>query len=184
VLLSGRGEPAAQAAEDVVVASGAAWTVVRASWFAQNFSEHFLLPHVLQRAIRLPVGDIGEPFIDIDDIADVATAALVDDGHESKVCEVTGPRLLTFTEVAHELTTAIGTPVSFEPVSVGAFRGEALSAGLDTADVDALVALFTEILDGRNAHTTTGVNEALGRAPHDFADFARNAAATGVWGTP
>ena len=44
--------------------------------------------------------------------------------------------------------------------------------------------LFTTVLDGRNAHLTDGVQRALGRQPRDFADFARETAATGVWDVP
>jgi hypothetical protein len=43
--------------------------------------------------------------------------------------------------------------------------------------------LFTEVLDGRNAHLADGVQRALGREPRDFREYARDAAATGVWNT-
>ena len=72
-----RPRPASAAVQD----SGADWTILRASWFAQNFSEHFLLEPVLDGVIALPAGDVAEPFVDVDDIADVAVAALTDDGH-------------------------------------------------------------------------------------------------------
>ena len=45
-----------------------------------------------------------------------------------------------------------------------------------------LTYLFSEVLDGRNAYLTDGVQRALGREPRDFADYARDTAATGVWG--
>jgi uncharacterized protein YbjT (DUF2867 family) len=96
VLLSGRGEPGAQRAEQALQASGADWTILRSSWFAQNFSENFLLEPIRAGEVALPVGDVREPFIDIDDIADVAVAALLDEQHAGQVYELTGPRLLTF----------------------------------------------------------------------------------------
>lgn len=182
VLLSGRAEPAAQRAEQVVANVGCEWTVVRSAWFAQNFSEHFLLPAVLGGAITLPAApDVAEPFVDLDDVADVAAAALIESGHHGQTYEVTGPRLLTLGDVAQELTRATGRPITFRPVSPGAFREDALRGGVPIGEVDELIHLFHDILDGHNAYLTDGVLRALGRAPRDFADYARAAAATGVW---
>jgi len=79
VLRSGRGEPEAQRCEQIVWNSGAQWTVVRSSWFAQNFSENYLLDPILAGEVALPVGSVGEPFVDADDISDVAVVALTDD---------------------------------------------------------------------------------------------------------
>ena len=78
VLLSGRGEPGAQRAEAALQASGVPWTIVRASWFNQNFSEGYLLDGVMAGEIALPAGAVLEPFIDVDDIADVVVAALTE----------------------------------------------------------------------------------------------------------
>ena len=182
VLLSGRGEPEAQRAEVAVAAVGCEWTVVRASWFDQNFSEHFLLPSVLDGTITLPAAsDIAEPFVDLDDVADVVVAALTQAGHDGQIYEVTGPRLLTFGDVAEALTQATGRTITFESVSPEAFTDDALRNGVPAEEIDELVHLFVEILDGHNAYLTDGIQRALGRPPRDFADYARDAAATGVW---
>ncbi|WP_371522511.1 NmrA family transcriptional regulator [Kitasatospora sp. NBC_01300] len=177
VLLSGRGEEAAEAGEKAVMESGAAWTVVRCAWFNQNFSESFFLDPVLAGELALPVGGAVEPFVDAEDIADVAVAALTEAGHAGEVYELTGPRLLSFADVAVELSRATGRGVRFEAVSEAAYRGVLEEAGLpgDFAE------LFSVILDGRNASLGDGVRRALGREPRDFADFAREAAASGVW---
>ena len=74
VLLSGRGEANAERCEELVRASGIDFTLIRASWFQQNFTEGHLLEPVLGGVIALPAGDVREPFVDVDDIADVATA--------------------------------------------------------------------------------------------------------------
>ncbi|MFJ8476828.1 NmrA family transcriptional regulator [Kitasatospora sp. NPDC094011] len=179
VLLSGRGEEAAEAGEKAVMESGAAWTVVRCAWFDQNFDESFFLEPVLAGELALPVGDAVEPFVDVEDIADVAVAALTEAGHAGEVYELTGPRLLSFADVARELSSAIGREVRFEAVSLEAYRAVLEEAGLpgDFAE------LFAVILDGRNASLGDGVRRALGREPRDFADYARAAAATGVWNT-
>jgi uncharacterized protein YbjT (DUF2867 family) len=181
VLLSGRGEAEAQRAEQALQASGADWTVVRCSWFDQNFSEGYLLDPVLAGEVALPVGDVPEPFVDADDVADVAVAALTEDGHAGHVYELTGPRLLTFGEAVEEIGRATGRNLRFVPVAIDDYEA-ALAAHGVPADVAALLCyLFTEVLDGRNAMLADGVQRALGREPRDFAVYARDAAAAGAW---
>ncbi|MET9697458.1 NAD(P)H-binding protein [Streptomyces sp. NPDC006529] len=177
VLLSGRGEEAAEVSEENLKASGADWTVVRASWFNQNFNESFFLEPVLAGEIALPTGDAVEAFVDVDDIADVVVAALTDDRHIGKTYELSGPRLLSFSDVAAELTKATGREITYLSVTNEEYRAVLRENDLP----EEFAELFTMILDGRNAHLVHGVEEALGRKPKDFADFAREAAASGVW---
>lgn len=184
VLLSGRGEPEAQACERIVQESGVDWTVVRASWFFQNFSEGAFAEMVVNGAITLPAADVAEPFVDVDDIAEVAVTALTGPGHTGRVYEVTGPRLLTFDQVAAELSAAVGREVAFVPVPHDTFLAEVRASGAPQEVVWMLDYLLSTVLDGRNAHLTHGVEQALGRAPRDFGAWAREAAATGVWSGP
>ncbi|MCK0166757.1 NAD(P)H-binding protein [Jannaschia sp. S6380] len=180
VLLSGRGEHHARLGEEVVRASGIDFTLVRAAWFAQNFSEGYLRDPILAGVLPMPGGDIREPIIDIEDIADVAVAALTQDGHRGKLYEVTGPRLMTFAEMADVLGHATGRPIRYIPIGFDDFYANvAASGGSFVADV--FTAIARETLDGRNAHTTDGVMQALGRPPRDFAEFAADAARAGVW---
>lgn len=181
VLLSGRGEPGALRCEALVQGTGAEWTVVRSSWFAQNFSESFFLEPVLAGEVALPVGDVREPFVDADDVADVAAAALAEDRHVGEVYEVTGPRLLTFAEATETIARASGRRIRFTPIPLDAYTAALADAGLPP-EVGSLIGyLFREVLDGRNASLADGVSRALGRAPRDFAEYARRAAATGAW---
>ncbi|MFJ5552756.1 NAD(P)H-binding protein [Streptomyces sp. NPDC093225] len=177
VLLSGRGEEGAQVSEEALKASGADWTVVRAAWFDQNFDESFFLDAVRAGEIALPVGDAVEPFVDVEDIADVVVAALADDRHVGRTYELSGPRLLGFHDVAAELSKATGRTITYVPVGLDEYRAALAAEGLPPEFAD----LFGLILDGRNAHLAPGVREVLGREPADFADYARRAAATGVW---
>ncbi|MFC9432113.1 NmrA family transcriptional regulator [Streptomyces sp. NPDC056987] len=177
VLLSGRGDKGALDSEERVKESGADWTVLRASWFHQNFSESFFLDPVLAGELVLPTGDAVEPFIDADDIADVATAVLTGPGHTGRTYELSGPRSLGFGEVAAELTRVTGREIHYRPVPVDAYRAGLAARGLPVEFAD----LFGLILDGRNAVPVHGVREVLGREPRDFADYARETAATGVW---
>ncbi len=181
VLLSGRGEKEAQACEEIVQDSGLEWTIVRASWFNQNFSEGAFIDMVLGGAITLPAGGTPEPFVDVDDIAEVAAAALIEDGHNGEVYEVTGPRLMTMSDIAAELSAATGREITFVDVPHDAFIDELTKSGAPTDVIWMLDYLFATVLDGRNAHLTDGVERALGRTPKDFADYARDVAATGAW---
>lgn len=180
VLLSGRGEPGAQRAEAVLQASGIDWTIVRASWFDQNFSEGYLIDGVLAGEIALPAGPVREPFIDIDDIADVVAAALSEDGHANRLYEVTGPRLLTFADAVAEIAQVIDRPIRYRQITPDEFAAGMRGAAPDDV-IDLLLELFTVVLDGRNASITYGVQEALGRPARDFSDYVRKTAATGVW---
>jgi len=181
VLLSGRGEAEAQACERIVQESGTDWTVVRASWFNQNFSEGAFVEMVRGGQIALPAADTPEPFVDVDDIADVAVAALTETGHAGEVYEVTGPALLTFAEIAAEVSRASGREVSYVDIPHGAFVAGAMESGAPKDVVWMLDYLFATVLDGRNAYLTDGVQRALGREPKAFADYAREVAASGLW---
>ena len=182
VLLSGRGEEEAEACERIVAASGMAWTVVRASWFNQNFSEGAFVDMVRAGQIALPAGLAKEPFVDADDIADVAVAALTEKGHHGEIYEVTGPRLMSVADVANELSNALGRTITYTDIPHDAFIEGVKSSGAPNDVVWLMDYLFSTVLDGRNAHLTDGVERALGRAPKDFADYARASAASGAWG--
>jgi uncharacterized protein YbjT (DUF2867 family) len=181
VLLSGRGEEEAQRTERLLQSSGADWTIVRASWFAQNFSENYLVSAVQAGEVVLPAGDVPEPFIDADDIADVAVAALTDDRHVGQLYEVTGRRMLTFAEAVREIAAATGREIRYVQISPDEFKAALAEHGLPPDVVWLLDYLFATVLDGRNASVTDGVQRALGHPPptsyHDKASSDIAAAA-------
>ena len=181
VLLSGRGEPEAEAAERLVQDGPLPWTILRCSWFAQNFSEAFLLDPVLGGEVALPVDGVTEPFVDCDDIAEVATEALLDDRHAGQLYELTGPRLLTFGDAIREIARAAKRPVRFTAIPLEEFTAGLAAAGLSRDEVSLVSYLFATVLDGRNSSLTNGVEQALGRPPREFADYARETAKTGIW---
>ncbi|WAS95329.1 NAD(P)H-binding protein [Nannocystis punicea] len=180
VLLSGRGEPQVHPSEEAVRTCGAEYTVLRAAWFDQNFSEGYLREPVLAGEIAFPGGDAAEPFIDADDIAEVAALALTSDGHAGRTYDLTGPRLLTFAEAAAELTAAAGHAVRYTPISSQAY-GEVLASFLPAPTAEFMRDLFAQLLDGHNSHVSGDVARVLGRPPRDFRDYARDAAAAGAW---
>ncbi|MEM0908618.1 MAG: NAD(P)H-binding protein [Pseudomonadota bacterium] len=180
VLLTGRGEAHAERAEEIVKHSGVAFTIVRAAWFAQNFSEGALLGPVLAGVLPMPGGNVREPIVDVDDIAEVAVAALTEEGHDGALYEVTGPRLMTFAEMAQELSAAMGRPIQHLPISFEDFHAAvARDSGEMVAGV--ITEIARETLDGRNAHLAGGVERALGRPPRDFTAFTKAAARAGAW---
>lgn len=181
VLLSGRGEPEAQECEEAVIDSGADWTIVRASWFCQNFSEGNFLEPILAGYVALPAGNVREPFIDTDDIADVVTASLTDDKHNSQIYEVTGPRLLTFKEAVTEIAIAMGKTIHYEEISIDDYKAFLVEYNVPDVIINLITYLFTEVLDGRNESITDGVERALGRKPRDFSEYTNKTAESGIW---
>lgn len=181
VLLAGRGEEEADRCERIVQKSGVDWTILRPTWFNQNFSEGFMRDLILGGVVALPVTDMREPFIDVDDIADVAVAALTEPGHRGQVYELTGPRLLTFQEAVSEIAQATDEDIAFVPISDEAFTAALKEQGVPREYIWLLGYLFSEVMDGRNSHLTDGVQRALGRVPKDFREYARDAAAAGFW---
>ncbi|PSK87484.1 uncharacterized protein YbjT (DUF2867 family) [Murinocardiopsis flavida] len=170
VLLSGRGEEGAQRAEQALIASGAEWTIIRSAFFAQNFTESIWAPEVAAGRLTMLRHGAPEPFVDADDIADVAVAALTAPGHVGRVHNVTGPRLLTFGDVADAIGAAAGRPVTYVELGTDDFIGHLVDAGVPREDAAGMAHLFSEVLDGRNAHVTTDVADVLGREPRDLAD--------------
>jgi uncharacterized protein YbjT (DUF2867 family) len=185
VLLSGRGEPEAEAAERVVLAAGAEAdvdaTIVRCAFFAQNFSEKGFDDFIRYGTVALPAPEVGEPFVDAEDIADVVVAALTEDGHAQQLYELTGTRLLTFAEAVAEIAKATGRDIEYLRVSGEEFVTGLVAQGIPQAEATVFAQIFATVLDGRNAHVADGVRRALGREPRDFADYAHDTAASGVW---
>lgn len=178
VFLSARGgnlDPASPIAqtEALLPESGLAWSVLRPSWFAQNFTESFFRPTIEQDdAIVFPAGDGAEPFIDADDIAAVAVALLTDPRHAGKAYDLSGPQALTFAQVAQELSAQVGRPLTYVDVDPEAWRAGLVEAGIPEAYSQLLALLASVIRDGHDAHVSDGVQQVLGRAPRSFAEWA------------
>ncbi|XOV86444.1 MAG: SDR family oxidoreductase [Pseudomonadota bacterium] len=181
VLLSGRNEPGAQRAEQALKESGLTWNVIQASWFAQNFSEDFMVHDVLSGRFVIPAGTSGEPFIDADDIADVAVAALMEPGLGNRLFEVTGPRVMSFEDCTREIGAAAGFAIDLVELPLDEYLEVLRERDLPDYLVELLQELFGQLFDGRSASTAQGVREALGRPATDFSEYARKAAAAGAW---
>lgn len=181
VLLSGRGEDGAQLAEQQLIESGLSWNVVRASWFAQNFSEGFLIEGILNGKVALPAGNIPEPFIDADDIAEVVVACLTRPELQNQLFEVTGPACLTFQGCISILSEELNRPIQFMSLSVNDFIQGMKQQGLPDDMIWLMNELFGSVMDGRNSYVCDGVNKALNRPPRSFRDYVIKAVNSGVW---
>lgn len=181
VLLSGRGEPEAEDAEALVRASGMDWTILRCSWFCQNFSESFFLEGIMAGMVALPAGLAAEPFVDADDIAEIAVRAL-EGRYSRKLFEITGPEAISFIEAVSAISWETGREIAYMELSPEAYRVELVRQGVPPEYIDLVLYLFGTVLDGRNTPVMRGVEEALGRPPRSFFDYVRRTAAAGVWG--
>lgn len=183
VLLSGRGEVEAERAERSLQATSVDWTILRSSWFCQNFSESFFLDPILAGQVALPVlGSIAEPFVDVEDIAEIAVAALTDPQHSRQLYEISGSKALTFADAIDEIARATGREIAFVSVSADDYRSELVQQGVPDDYIELILYLFGTVLDGRNTPLADGVQRALGRPPRDFSSYVRQTAATGIWG--
>lgn len=169
------------ATEQAVRGSGLEWTVVRPGWFAQNFSEDFWLPAVRSGTLALPAGQGRVPFVDAEDIADVAASALTEDRHAGQVYELTGPRALGFGEAAELIAAASGRPLRYLDVTPEAYRDQQIANGVPPKAAERLAGLVAMGSTGALEGLSDGIEKALGRAPRRFEDFVVAAAATGCW---
>jgi uncharacterized protein YbjT (DUF2867 family) len=173
-----------QAAEQAVRGSGVAWTILRPSWFSQNFSEAFWLHGVLQGTLSLPTGDGRTAFVDAEDIAEVAAAALTEDRHSGQVYELTGPRAISFGEAAALIGTATGRTIRHADVDPEVFVERQVANGVPSDVARLLTGLYVAIRDGRDAALRDGVERALGWPPRRFEDYVTETAAAGHWNRP
>ncbi len=182
VLLSGKGEREAELCEQIVIHSGIDYTIVRASWFNQNFSESFFLEPILAGQVALPQPEAKVPYVDTDDIADVAVAALLNNEHNGKIYQLTGTRTLTFEDVVNEIAQATNREITFIPVTLEAYSQVMKQHNVPDDVVWLINYLFTEVLgDERNSEITNDIEKVLGRKPKDFSQYVTETAATGVW---
>ncbi len=169
------------ATERALEHAGLEWTVLRVRWFFQNFSEDFLRDPVLSGEVRLPAGDGKEAFIDAEDIAEVAVAALTEDGHAGWHYELSGPRLMTFGGAVGEIARGTGRDIRYVALSPEAYADEQRAQGVPEEWVQLSVGLYEHVRSGGLASLGDGVQRSLGRAPRDFSDYVEAAALEGAW---
>lgn len=182
VLLSGKGEKEAETCEQIVADSGLNFTIVRASWFNQNFSEGAFLEFILKGTVALPMPEAEIPFVDVDDIAGVVAKVLLDDFYNGETVTVTGPRKMTFSEAVETMATGIGKEIHYQPISIEEFKDGMKAAGLHDSYVWLFGYLFEEVLGNPdNQVVSHDLQNVLGREATDFKDYVEKTLTTGVW---
>ncbi|MCQ6248671.1 NmrA family NAD(P)-binding protein [Streptomyces malaysiensis] len=191
VLLSGRGADGwgdsafgqhMRSAEEAVRGSSLGWTVLRASNFAQNFDEDIFHAPLVAGALALPAGEVPEPFIDVDDLADAAVAVMTEgDRHAGRVYELSGPRSLTFAEAVELISRASGRPLTYRHITRDEYVSPLAGQGLSRHDAEDIAAMFTLMESGLIAETTDELASVLGRAPRTFEEYVVRTAAAGAW---
>jgi hypothetical protein len=166
----------------IVANSGLNYTLVRASWFNQNFIEGAFLDFVLAGHVALPMPEAAIPFVDADDIAEVVTKVLVDDTYNGETITVTGPKKQTFEQVVKIMEKAIGRDIQYIPLSIEEFKAGMKAAGLPDSYVWLFGYLFKEVL-GNPDHQAVSedVKRVLGRSATTFEAYTQKTLATGVW---
>lgn len=182
VLLSGKGEKEAEACEQIVADSGLNYTIVRASWFNQNFSEGAFLEFILDGVVALPMPDAEIPFVDADDIAEVVAKVLLDDSYNGETVTVTGPRKMTYKEAVSTMAAEIGREIHYQPISIQEFKDGLKAVGLPDSYIWLFSYLFEEVLGNPdNQEVSNDLQKVLGREATDFKDYVAKTLTTGVW---
>jgi len=158
--------------ERSVRASGKEWTILHPNWFFQNFGTGFA-PSLRDRGVlELPAGDAPVSFVDTRDIAEVAAAALTEDGFASQILTITGPESLTHREAVTIAGQAAGRTLTFHPIAPEQAEAKSRAAGVGERTIIAQRGLFQLIRDGGNAPVTDVVERVTGHAPRGFAQYA------------
>jgi uncharacterized protein YbjT (DUF2867 family) len=171
VLLSMRGAPEDDPFEAAIKNSGVEWTVLRPTWFMQNFDEDLFAEPVRHGELAVPAGQGVHPFIDVRDIAEVAVAALTQPGHAGETYELSGPESLSFPEMLARIVAVTGNPVLYTDVTPDDFAATLRGLGYPDEIAELVTMLLVRIRTGAEAHLSDGVQRVLGREPRTFADY-------------
>lgn len=184
VLLSGKGEVEAEACEAIVKNSGVDYTIVRASWFNQNWSETFFLDPILSGEVALPMSNVLIPFVDANDIAEVAATVLLDNNYNGKTIEVTGPELITFKDIIHTISTVTNRNLSFHEITLQQYIEGMRQMQLPEDVIWLIEYLFSNVLTNpNNQKISNDIEQVLGRKARTFLEYAKETADTEVWNT-
>jgi uncharacterized protein YbjT (DUF2867 family) len=128
-------------------------------------------------AVIAPADGVKIPMIDPADVAATAAAVLISDGHEGQTYELTGPEVITFADVAAQLSEVTGRPVRFLPVPDAAALEGLVQAGAPDWMAENVVAVFGMLRRDPAAQVTGAVHALTGRQPRHLAEFLRDHAA-------
>ncbi|MFD8593482.1 NAD(P)H-binding protein [Kitasatospora sp. NPDC059646] len=159
-----------RAFEDAVRQSGLEWTILRPGGFHSN-AYAWAEPVRAHRTVAAPFADVALPSVDPEDIAGVAAAALLTDGHGGQAYELTGPAAVTPRQQAGSLAAALGEPVRFVEQTREEARAQLLRF-LPEPVADTTLDILGAPVPAEQ-RVSPDVERVLGRAPRSFADWAR-----------
>ncbi|BAO76542.1 NmrA family NAD(P)-binding protein [Winogradskyella sp. PG-2] len=182
VLLSGKGETEAEACEKIVMNSGMDYTIVRASWFNQNWSESFFLDPILSGEVALPMSDVLIPFVDANDIAEVTATVLLDDTYNVEIIEVTGPELITYKDIINIISKTSNRKLNFYDITLEQYIDGMKQMQIPNDVVWLIEYLFSHVLTNpKNQLVVNDIERVLGRKAKTFLEYAQETAKTGIW---
>jgi uncharacterized protein YbjT (DUF2867 family) len=157
--------------EAAIRASGVPFTFVRPTGFMSNL---LAWSHAIKAEgiVRSSAGDGKRAFIHSDDIAAVSADALMSSEFEDTAISITGPEALTFAEATASIGAAIGKRLTFQPISDEEARRRYAATGASEADIEAHVALWRAIREGKFGSVTNNVERILGRKPISLDQWA------------
>lgn len=166
-------------AEQALRAGRLPWTILRPTHFAQNFTEAMFIP--VDGHIVAPVGEGAEPFIDVEDIAEVAAHALANGAAIGETLELSGPSALTFEQAAHVLSEVTGRRLTFRDQSDADHTAALRAAGTPEDYIRWRLAMLSGIRRGDDAYLSDGVAHLLHRPATDLATWAHREATQAPW---
>lgn len=149
------------------------WTVLRPTWFMQNFSEQQHLETIRhENAIYSATGKGRVGFIDAADIARAAVSALLAETSWNRDFILTGPETLSYTDFAEKISDVIGRTIKHINLTTPELAERYARAGLDEAYASILAKMDERISEGSEDRLSNGVFALTGRSPNTAAEFA------------
>lgn len=160
--------------EHVLAASGQPWSVVRPNAFMQTLIDNIMLPAIRATgAIPNAAGTSGISLIDGRDIGDVCADVLLNSEWESKTLVLTGPRAVTYADIAALVAQETGRDVATVEISPADVRENLLTRGMARWEAEHFEEMYQLFRDGESAFVTNDVERVLGRPPRTVEDYLR-----------
>lgn len=155
------------------------WTVLRPGFFAQNLADAYRRDIVEDDRIHLPAGLGRVAFIDTRDIGDVAACVFDDPGrHRGRGYTLTGPRAVTFVDVAAILTRVLGRTIGYQQATVLGYARHLRGQHLPLAQVAVQTVLHTGLRRGDAERVDPTLGRLLGRPARSVEQYVDEHAAT------
>lgn len=141
------------------------YTILKPSFFAQNF-KNYEWENITERGVvYVPAGTGKAGFVDVNDIAAVAAAALTEDGHSGKTYEITGPEILGYQDAANLLSEVMGKQIVYPNPTPEEFGATLKQAGAPDFIASYMIDVYSMILNNHVNVLSNHVEEVTGKKP-------------------